>query len=169
MIVEVKLPEISENVESGDVVKVLVKEGDTVAVDQSLIELETEKAVFEVPSTAAGVVSEVAVKPGDSVNVGGVIVRIETGAGAAKTPEPARTAPATSAAPAVPGPAANAGDRDRAEPSRRASRPAAPVAPDDSDTAGADSLRQGPLRVEFELELTLEIKIGEQLVLADIG
>ena len=56
MIVEVRLPEISENVESGDVTKVLVAPGDVVAVDQPLIELETEKAVFEVPSTAAGVV-----------------------------------------------------------------------------------------------------------------
>ncbi|HEU4929190.1 MAG TPA: 2-oxo acid dehydrogenase subunit E2 [Candidatus Krumholzibacteria bacterium] len=88
MIVEVRLPEISENVDSGDVTKVLVAQGDTVAVDQPLIELETEKAVFEVPSTAAGVVSEINLKPGDSVKVGGVIAKIETEAkaGAESTP-----------------------------------------------------------------------------------
>ena len=63
MIVEVRLPEISENVASGDVTKVLVAQGDTVAVDQPLIELETEKAVFEVPSTAAGVVAEITLSP----------------------------------------------------------------------------------------------------------
>lgn len=78
MIVEVRLPEISENVASGDVTKVLVKVGDVVAIDQPLVELETEKAVFEVPSTAAGVVTEIRLKAGDSVNVGGVIAKIET-------------------------------------------------------------------------------------------
>jgi pyruvate dehydrogenase E2 component (dihydrolipoyllysine-residue acetyltransferase) len=150
MIVEVKLPEISENVESGDVVKVLVKAGDTVALDQSLIELETEKAVFEVPSTVAGVVSEIAVKPGDTVSVGGVIVRIETGAGAAKASETAQTAPGTSAATAAPKVAANTGDRDRAEASRRAPRPVAPIAPDDSDAVGADSLREAVVAVAEE-------------------
>src|SRR5712672_1065748 len=78
MIVEVRLPEISENVASGDVTKVLVKVGDRVEVDQPLVELETEKAVFEVPSTAAGVVTEIRLKPGDSVDVGGVIAKIDT-------------------------------------------------------------------------------------------
>ncbi len=94
MIVEVRLPEISENVESGDVTKVLVAPGDVVAVDQPLIELETEKAVFEVPSTAAGVVTEINLKTGDSVKVGGVIAKIDTeakktaSAPAAPTPKP---------------------------------------------------------------------------------
>jgi pyruvate dehydrogenase E2 component (dihydrolipoamide acetyltransferase) len=86
MIVEVRLPEISENVSSGDVTKVLVKVGDVVAVDQPLVELETEKAVFEVPSTAAGVVTEIRLKPGDSVDVGGVIAKIETEAKAGEKP-----------------------------------------------------------------------------------
>jgi pyruvate dehydrogenase E2 component (dihydrolipoamide acetyltransferase) len=88
MIVEVKLPEISENVHSGDVTRVLVNVGDSVTEDQPLIELETEKAVFEVPSTAAGVVSEILVKQGDTVDVGEVFVRIETEAkeGAAEKP-----------------------------------------------------------------------------------
>ncbi len=91
MIVEVRLPEISENVDSGDVTKVLVAAGDTVAVDQPLIELETEKAVFEVPSTAAGVIAEINLKPGDSVKVGGVIAKINTDAKASadrSTPAP---------------------------------------------------------------------------------
>jgi len=84
VIAEVRLPEISENVTTGDVVKVLVAVGDRVAVDQSLVELETEKAVFEVPSTAAGVVKEILVKEGDTINVGDVIVRIDSeGAGEA--------------------------------------------------------------------------------------
>lgn len=109
MIVEIRLPEISENVESGDVTKVLVAPGDVVAVDQPLIELETEKAVFEVPSTAAGVVTQIDLKSGDSVKVGGVIAKIETEAKRAATvpvapaPKPAEAAkPASAPAPAAP-------------------------------------------------------------------
>jgi pyruvate dehydrogenase E2 component (dihydrolipoamide acetyltransferase) len=112
MIVEVRLPEISENVDSGDVIKVLVAPGDVVAVDQSLIELETEKAVFEVPSTAAGVVTEITLKPGDTLKVGGVIAKIDTEArkpaGGADAPmrrergaEATGPAPGVTAAPAV--------------------------------------------------------------------
>lgn len=78
MIKEVKLPEVSDNVESGDVLKVLVKEGDKVEVDQPLVELETEKATFEVPSTESGIIKEVKVKQGDELKIGGVIVTIET-------------------------------------------------------------------------------------------
>lgn len=81
MIEEIRLPEISENVETGDVTRVLVFVGDTVEVDTPLVELETEKAVFEVPSTVAGKVSEVLVKEGDSVSVGQTLVKIETVAG----------------------------------------------------------------------------------------
>ena len=88
-IVEVRLPEISENVASGDVTKVLVKAGDRVEIDQPLIELETEKAVFEVPSTAAGIVTDIRLKPGDSVDVGGVIAKIDTEAKQGAAAEPA--------------------------------------------------------------------------------
>jgi pyruvate dehydrogenase E2 component (dihydrolipoamide acetyltransferase) len=75
--VEIKLPDISENVDSGDVTKVLVSEGDKVEKDQPLIELETDKAVFEVPATSAGVVKEISVAVGDTVKVGSVIVRLD--------------------------------------------------------------------------------------------
>jgi pyruvate dehydrogenase E2 component (dihydrolipoamide acetyltransferase) len=78
MVEEVRLPEISENVETGEVTKVLVSVGDVIEIDQPLVELETEKAVFEVPSTAAGVVTEVLVKEGDTVEVGQTLVKIDT-------------------------------------------------------------------------------------------
>jgi pyruvate dehydrogenase E2 component (dihydrolipoamide acetyltransferase) len=104
MIEEIRLPEISENVETGEVTKVLVSVGDTVTVDQALVELETEKAVFEVPSTAAGRVAEILVGQGDTVNVGQVIVRIETAAGdgeqaAEAAPQPAPETTKTEAEP----------------------------------------------------------------------
>ncbi len=111
MIEEIRLPEISENVETGDVTKVLVSMGDTVTVDQPLVELETEKAVFEVPSTVAGRIVEILVQAGDSIKVGQTIVKIETDAGAetadstpaaTETPEAAPMEPASPATPAAP-------------------------------------------------------------------
>jgi pyruvate dehydrogenase E2 component (dihydrolipoamide acetyltransferase) len=78
MIEAVKIPEISENVDSGTVVSVHVQEGDPVAVDDILIELETDKAVVEIPSTVAGVVKALLVKEGDEKKVGDVIARIDT-------------------------------------------------------------------------------------------
>jgi len=84
MSVEIRLPEISENVDSGDVVKVLVGVGDTVEVDQPLVELETEKAVFEVPSTVAGTIAEIKVKAGDTVKVGDIIVTVDESSASGK-------------------------------------------------------------------------------------
>ena len=67
---EFKLPELGENVEKGDVVRVLVNVGDVVKKDQPVVELETDKATIEVPSPVGGTVTEVKVKPGDKVKVG---------------------------------------------------------------------------------------------------
>jgi pyruvate dehydrogenase E2 component (dihydrolipoamide acetyltransferase) len=83
MLKDVKIPEISENVTSGTIVEVLVKVGDTVAVDDVLVEMETEKAVVEIPSPYAGKINDVLVEAGDEMHVGDVIVRIETDSGAA--------------------------------------------------------------------------------------
>ena len=62
---EFKLPELGENIAAGDVVRVLVSAGDTVARDQPVLELETDKATIEVPSTVAGTVKDVRVKQGE--------------------------------------------------------------------------------------------------------
>ena len=78
MIEEIRLPEISENVDTGDVINVLVKVDDYIEKDQSVVELETEKAAFEVPSPFKGRVSEISVKEGDSVKVGQVILKVDT-------------------------------------------------------------------------------------------
>ena len=67
---DVKLPKLGEGADSGVVVNVFVKEGDTVAKDQAILELENEKAVASIPSTAAGVVAKIHVKPGDKITVG---------------------------------------------------------------------------------------------------
>ncbi len=85
---EFKLPEVGENIAYGDVARVLVSPGDTVAKDQSVLELETDKATIEVPSSIAGTVSEVRVKQGDRIKIGQVIFTVdEGGAAGAKKPE----------------------------------------------------------------------------------
>jgi pyruvate dehydrogenase E2 component (dihydrolipoamide acetyltransferase) len=80
MLKEVRLPEIAENVETGDVVKVLVSEGDSVDADQPLVELETDKAVLEVPSPHKGTIAEVLISAGDTVKIGQVLFKIDTSA-----------------------------------------------------------------------------------------
>jgi pyruvate dehydrogenase E2 component (dihydrolipoamide acetyltransferase) len=77
---EFKLPELGENVESGDLVKLLVKVGDSIQENQPVLELETEKAAIEVPSTVAGKVQEIRVKEGEKIKVGQVILTVEDGA-----------------------------------------------------------------------------------------
>src|SRR2546425_12966511 len=73
------LPELGENISAGDVLRVLVKPGDTLAKDQPVLELETDKATIEVPSSVAGTVGEIKVKPGDKVKVGQVILTVADG------------------------------------------------------------------------------------------
>ncbi|MGE5845589.1 MAG: dihydrolipoyllysine-residue acetyltransferase [Ignavibacteria bacterium] len=76
---EIKLPELGENIETADVVSVLVKPGDNIEKEQGLIEIETDKATVEVPSTIAGIVKEVLVKEGEKVKTGQIIVYLEDG------------------------------------------------------------------------------------------
>ena len=108
MAIEIKLPDLGDGVESGDVLEVFVSEGDQVEEGQDLIELETDKATVTVPSSAAGKISKIHVGEGDTVAVGGVIASVEAGAGApAAKQEPAKEEPAkpvkpTAATPAQP-------------------------------------------------------------------
>ncbi|WP_295819375.1 biotin/lipoyl-containing protein, partial [uncultured Deinococcus sp.] len=76
---QITLPDVGDNIEQGTVVTVLVKEGDTVSEGQPVIEIETDKAVVEVPANAGGTVQSVAVKVGDTVKVGGVIATLGGG------------------------------------------------------------------------------------------
>ncbi len=101
MAMEFKLPELGENVEKGDVVRVLVSPGDIVEKDQPVLELETDKATIEVPSPTAGTITEVRVKPGDQIKVGQAVMLIENGTAPASVstradrsqPESAEAAP----------------------------------------------------------------------------
>ncbi|MFL9883011.1 dihydrolipoyllysine-residue acetyltransferase [Paraburkholderia agricolaris] len=101
--IEIKVPDIGDYKDI-PVIEVLVKAGDTVEKEQSLVTLESDKATMDVPSSAAGVVKEVKVKVGDNVSEGSLIVVLEGAGAAAAAPAPA---PAPAAAPApAPAPAA---------------------------------------------------------------
>jgi pyruvate dehydrogenase E2 component (dihydrolipoamide acetyltransferase) len=109
------LPNLGDGVAQGDVLKVLVKVGDTLAVDQSVLELETDKATIEVPSNVAGKITAISVKAGDKVKPGQAVLTLEgasgaNGASGAKADVPkVEEAPKPAAAPkqeAAPAPAA---------------------------------------------------------------
>ncbi|MFE1573924.1 dihydrolipoyl dehydrogenase [Comamonas odontotermitis] len=108
-IVDIKVPDIGDFAEVG-VIELLVKPGDTVAKDQSLITVESDKASMEIPSSHAGVVKELKVKIGDKVAEGSVILSLEAAEGAASAPAPsaAPAAPAESVPQQAPAPAAQA-------------------------------------------------------------
>jgi len=94
MATELKLPELGDNVASAVVVGVLVKEGDRLEAGAPFLELETDKAVMEVPAPSGGTVEKVLVKPGDEVKSGQVVVMLGDGASApAPTPTPEAVKP----------------------------------------------------------------------------
>jgi pyruvate dehydrogenase E2 component (dihydrolipoamide acetyltransferase) len=87
-VTEFKLPELGENIEQGDLVRLMIAPGADVQEGQPVMELETDKAVIEVPSSVTGVVREIRVKEGDKLKVGQVIFTVENGAGGrTKAPE----------------------------------------------------------------------------------
>jgi pyruvate dehydrogenase E2 component (dihydrolipoamide acetyltransferase) len=107
---DVKLPKLGEGADSGVVVGIFVKEGDTIAKDQTILELENEKAVASIPSTGSGVVEKVHVKAGDRISAGQKILTLAGGAtapaaapvpAAAPKPAPKKTAPKVVQAEAV--------------------------------------------------------------------
>lgn len=90
MIKEVVIPDIGENIESGDVIEILVSVGDMIDLETPLIEFETDKAVVDIPSTVKGKVTEILVKKGDTIEVGKSFIKVETEAteSAAKEEKP---------------------------------------------------------------------------------
>src|SRR5208283_3849851 len=99
---DVKLPKLGEGADSGVVVGIFVKEGDTVAKDQPILELENEKAVASIPSTATGVVQKVHVKSGDRVSVGQRLITVEGGSAAPAAPPAEKPAAKPTAAKSKP-------------------------------------------------------------------
>ncbi len=101
---EFKLPELGENIHQGDLVRLLVAPGATVSEGQAVMELETDKAVVEVPSSVSGKIKDVLVKQGEKVKVGQVIFTLDNGsqAGVARTPSSAQVEQKPQAVPPSP-------------------------------------------------------------------
>jgi pyruvate dehydrogenase E2 component (dihydrolipoamide acetyltransferase) len=123
------LPELGENIAGGDVVRVLVAVGDSVKKDQPVLELETDKATIEVPSSVSGTVKEVRIKQGERVNVGQVVLTLDNGAAPAQETPKAATADQPKVQPAgaseeggfsqeVPGAVASSAPASEAKPKR---------------------------------------------------
>ena len=143
------LPSLGENVADGDVLRVLVKPGDTLDKDQPVLELETDKATIEVPSTVAGRVKEVKVKAGDKVKVGQAILSVEDGVAAPAKPAVVPPEAGPKAQPRVDEPAAptNPGTKsdkvvDISRGARAAAEPTPPSAPEIPAAPAAPSVRR---------------------------
>ncbi len=178
MAIDVKLPELGDGITSGDVLEVLVAEGDIVKKDQGLLEIETDKATVTVPSPSAGTVVKVLVAAGQSVPIGGVILQLEGASAdapkaAAPKPAPAQeptkadppkaeapkaeapkpAAPKTAPAPAAPKPA----------PAPVATKPAAAPEPQQAEEAPAeyadsgDIVPAGPAVRRFAREVGIDL------------
>ena len=122
---EIRVPTLGESVTEATIGKWFKKAGDAVAVDEPLVELETDKVTIEVPAPAAGVLAEIAAKDGETVAVGALLGEIKEGAegAAAARPRPAR--PTRSRAP----PRRSRPPRKRSSRARRTSRKRRPPKP----------------------------------------
>src|ERR1700682_3274858 len=105
---DIRVPTLGESVTEATIGKWFKHAGDAVAVDEPLVELETDKVTIEGPSPAAGVLSEIAAKDGETVAVGALLGQIQDGAGAAAPAKPAARPEKASPAPAAPAAAAQA-------------------------------------------------------------
>jgi pyruvate dehydrogenase E2 component (dihydrolipoamide acetyltransferase) len=153
MSIEVKLPDLGDGIESGDVLEILVKVGDQITVEQSIIELETDKATVEVPSPQAGKVSKVHVSPGESIPIGGLLLSLEavqTGAPTADPPSRAETASSASAA--TPDNSASTSEPEPAVPPSQSLQPTSP------DFASGDDISPaGPAIRRFAREVGVDL------------
>jgi len=124
-----KLPDLGENIESAQVVSIAVAVGDHVEAEQTLLEVETDKAVTDVPAPVAGRIAEIAVSVGDKLSVGDLIAKIEEGADEGQAPEaPPAPRESSGAAPAAqeeprPAPAATAPPDEQAQAAEAAGSP----------------------------------------------
>src|SRR5262245_26691834 len=156
---DLKLPNLGEGADSGTVVNLFVKEGDSVAKDQPILELENEKAVATIPSTAAGTVAKIFIKTGDKISVGQRILSLTDGAAA-----PAKAGPKTEAEPELRTKPVEAPARDEEPETEQAQpEPKPGIAP-----AAAPSIRKLARDLGIDLAKVRGSARGGRIVLEDI-
>ena len=160
---EFKLPELGENIDQGDLVRLMISPGATITQGQAVMELETDKAVVEVPSTVSGVVKEIRVKEGEKIKVGQVIFTFENGAGSvARAPSPATVPKAQQAAAAVSGATAKMqAPRSEAQPASQPQSAPQPTNVPTPDRRASRPSAAGP--TEFKLP-----ELGENISQGDL-
>ncbi len=145
---EFKLPDLGEGVHEGQVVNLLVKEGDQIAEFQPMMEVETDKAAVEIPAPRGGVVSKVHVQAGDTVKVGQVMITIDdSGAGAAAEPVVKKEAPAEP----------TAAEKHAAPASTESATPARPAA---ASAAGPVAAAPAVRKLARELNVDINTVVG---------
>lgn len=150
---EFKLPELGENITKATIVGVLVGVGDQIKPGQAVLELETDKAVLEVPSDVGGVVTAVHVKSGQEIGIGQLLLTLEA-AGAAEAATTGQAAPAQPAAASV---AATPVVAASAAPAEAAAPAPAPPAPAPEPTAAGEAAAAAPSVRRFARELGVEV------------
>ncbi len=160
---DVKLPHLGEGADSGTVVNLFVKEGDQVAKDQPILELENEKAVATIPSTGAGTVTKVFVKAGDKISVGAKLVSL-TGDGAAPAAaKPAADAPKPKAKAAAPEP------EPEAEPEEKVSAEASEsVEQSNAAVAASPAIRKLARDLGIDLAKVRGSALGGRVTMEDV-
>jgi pyruvate dehydrogenase E2 component (dihydrolipoamide acetyltransferase) len=166
-VIEFKLPELGENIEQGDLVRLMIAPGTKINAGESVMELETDKAVLEVPSSVSGTVQEIRVKEGDKIKVGQVIFTVDNGVPAKPAAAPAAQTqpPASAPTPAVarvsqPEAAPNA---PVAPPPATAERAAAPAQPATGDRRAPVQAAAKPGTGQFTLP-----ELGENISQGDL-
>lgn len=158
LFMDLKLPPLGEGADYGTVVNLFVKEGDQLAKDQPVLELENEKAVATIPSTATGTVRKVYVKAGEKISVGQRILSLNEGATApAKASDKAEATPQKAASP-----------EPAAGPERHEEAQSGPESKGDSPPAAAPSLRKLARNLGIDLAKVRGSARGGRIVLEDI-
>lgn len=163
---EVVLPSLGDGIDSADVLNILVKEGDTVANNQDIIEFETDKATATVPSTGAGKIAKIHVKVGDTVAIGAPLITLEGADAPATTSKPAPAKPAATA-PAAPSKPATTPSAPKPAPASPSSPPSKappqfapetqPVAKLSEPAAPAGIIPAGPAVRRFAREVGVDL------------
>jgi pyruvate dehydrogenase E2 component (dihydrolipoyllysine-residue acetyltransferase) len=159
---DVRLPKLGEGAESGTVVGIMVREGDTITEGQTILELENEKAIASIPSTASGKITSLRVKEGDKLSVGQVILTVaEEGRNPARTVSPSASAPAPHREEEVP-----AGAPLEAPAEARSEE--AFVASSGEPPAASPSIRKMARDLGIDLRRVRGSERGGRIVLADV-
>ncbi len=155
---DIRIPNLGEGADTGTVVSIMVKEGDTVAKDQTILELENEKAVAPIPSSVSGVISKIHVKVGDKVSVGHLVASIAGQGQASSQPSPA--APISYEAPAprlAAAPISSQAPVDYRQPS-----------PGGLEAAASPSVRKMALELGIDLSRVRGTESGGRISMSDI-